>query len=136
MNSLNESNNLIERMSVDQISVELLKDHYVRGYLMNRNRLGIPLRERLENRLKEMAKNQVLAIDLDGIQEMTTSVAEEIGPKLFEYFLASSYASIMLQHVKVHRLIFSIRSWVKHALTGSIYQRHVKVFGLHASMIR
>jgi hypothetical protein len=89
MNSLNESNNLIEHVSVDQISAQLLgKDHYARGYLMNRNRLGIPLRERLEKHLKAVKKEKVLAIDLDGIQEMTTSVAEEIGPKLFERFLA------------------------------------------------
>ena len=77
----------VKRVSVDEISAQLLNE-YVRGYLMNRDRLGIPLRQHLARHLTTMEQREVLAIDLNGIEEMTTSVAEEIGPKLFEEFLA------------------------------------------------
>lgn len=53
------------------------------GYLMNRERLGIPLREALVDRLYTMQAD-TLAINMRGIEEMTTSVAEEIGPLLFQ----------------------------------------------------
>jgi hypothetical protein len=77
----------IRLVSVDEISAELL-DEYVNGYLMNRDRLGIPLRQQLVNHLCAMTEGETLVIDCRGIEEMTTSVAEEIGPRLFEEFLA------------------------------------------------
>lgn len=75
-------------VSVDQMSTQLLGEVYVSGYLMNRNRLGIPLRRCLMGHLTEMEERGALAVDFSGIREMTTSIAEEIGPNLFEEFLA------------------------------------------------
>jgi len=56
-------------------------------YLMSRERLGIPLKEKFVEKLKLMTE-ETLVIDMDGIIETTTSVAEEIGPRLFEEFLS------------------------------------------------
>ena len=53
------------------------------GYLMNREKLGIPLRKALAKKLYAM-KEDTLVINMAGIEEMTTSVAEEIGPLLFQ----------------------------------------------------
>ena len=77
----------VKLVSVGQISAQLLGEKYVSGYLMNQDRLGIPLRRRFEHHLTEMKKG-TLAVDFSGIEEMTTSVAQEIGPNLFEEFLA------------------------------------------------
>lgn len=64
-------------------SVEL-----VEGYLMNRRTVGTPLRIGLMRKLNELAQSSTLAVDLTGIIEMTTSVAEEIGPMLFRELVA------------------------------------------------
>ena len=56
------------------------------GYLINREKLGIPLREALAKKLYAM-KEDTLVINMVGIEEMTTSVADEIGPLLFEDFI-------------------------------------------------
>ena len=77
----------IRLVSVDEISAQLL-DEYVHGYLMNRDRLGVPLRKQLVNHLYAVTEGETLVVDCRGIEEMTTSVAEEIGPRLFEEFLA------------------------------------------------
>ena len=53
------------------------------GYLMNREKLGIPLRKALAKKLYAMQED-TLVINMAGIEEMTTSVAEEIGPLLFQ----------------------------------------------------
>lgn len=56
------------------------------GYLMNRERLGIPLRHAIRGCLVSMDA-KTLALDFTDIEEISISVAEEIGPKLFEDFL-------------------------------------------------
>lgn len=53
------------------------------GYLMNRQTLGIPLREELVRQLRSLDK-ETLVVNMAGVREMTTSVAEEIGPLLFQ----------------------------------------------------
>ncbi|MCB9420767.1 MAG: hypothetical protein H6667_13250 [Ardenticatenaceae bacterium] len=53
------------------------------GYLMNREKLGIPLRKALAQKMSTM-KEDTLVINMAGVEEMTTSVAEEIGPLLFQ----------------------------------------------------
>jgi hypothetical protein len=55
---------------------------------MNRDRLGIPLRNHLRNQMTTMSSGETLIIDFGDIKEMTTSVAEEVGPRLFQEFLA------------------------------------------------
>lgn len=59
------------------------------GILMNRNRVGIPLRTHLENIIIESLHGRVvIVLDLAGIVDLSGSVAEEIGPKLFTTFQA------------------------------------------------
>lgn len=70
---------------IDELARQLVKN-YVPGYLMNRERLGIPLHKQLAYVLLSMEED-TLAVDFSGIEEMTTSVAEEIGPRLVEEFL-------------------------------------------------
>src|SRR5688572_6100589 len=55
-------------------------------YLMNGEKLGVPLRKALVERLYRMHED-TLVINMDGIEEITSSVAEEIGPKLFQEFI-------------------------------------------------
>lgn len=57
------------------------------GFLMSRDRLGIPLRKYLINQLQGK-KAEVYLLDFQGIDEMTTSVAEELGPHLVENYLS------------------------------------------------
>jgi hypothetical protein len=59
----------------------------VSGHLMSRDRLGIPLHQNLLNRLRGVKNDVTLVIDLEGVPEMTLSVADELGPLLFEDFL-------------------------------------------------
>lgn len=59
------------------------------GVLMNRNRVGIPLRTHLENIITENLHGKVvIVLDFAGIVDLSGSVAEEIGPKLFTAFQA------------------------------------------------
>jgi hypothetical protein len=63
--------------------LEKISPNLSSGYLMNRETLGIPLRKALTKRLHSL-ENGTLVIDMAGVKEMTTSVAEEIGPLLFQ----------------------------------------------------
>jgi hypothetical protein len=56
-------------------------------YLMSRRRLGIPLRETLVHQLEAVGEG-VLMIDFADVEEVSISVAEELGPRLFGQFLA------------------------------------------------
>jgi hypothetical protein len=59
------------------------------GVLMNRNRVGIPLRTRLEKIITESLHGRVvIVLDFGGVEDLSGSVAEEIGPKLFTTFQA------------------------------------------------
>jgi hypothetical protein len=57
------------------------------GFLMSRDRLGIPLREYFINWLQNK-KAEVYLLDFQNVDEMTTSVAEELGPRLVESYLS------------------------------------------------
>lgn len=76
--------------SVNQVNVAKLVDElgikHDSRYLMNREKLGVPLRNALLARLHEIQEG-TLAVDLSNVEEMTISVTEEIGPKLFEEFI-------------------------------------------------
>lgn len=63
--------------------LEELGIKFAPGYLMNREKLGIPLRKALVKQLYAMQED-TLVVNMAGIEEMTTSVAEEIGPLLFQ----------------------------------------------------
>jgi hypothetical protein len=76
----------IHTVSVIELIKELSILPEVSTYLMNRETLGIPLRQALIQQLLEMDA-ETLVIDLAGVAEMSTSVTEEIGPILFEKFL-------------------------------------------------
>lgn len=78
--------NILERLSIN----------IAPGYLMNRERLGIPLREALVKQLHTMDEG-TLAINMDGVEEMTSSVAEEIGPILLQE---------LIKYRKQHREVF------------------------------
>ena len=52
-------------------------------YLMNREHVGVPIRRALEDMFFALIGPAVLVVDLTGVEEMTGSAAEEIGPKLF-----------------------------------------------------
>lgn len=78
-NTLYPTFNLVAIPTIlEELSIEIAP-----GYLMNRETLGIPVRNVLIDQLYTM-REDTLAINMDGIKEMTTSVAEEIGPILFQ----------------------------------------------------
>jgi hypothetical protein len=75
-------------LNVHQAASRILPDGYSSGSLMSRDRLGVPLREHIMRELTRMRGGETLVADFSGIEEMTTSIAEEIGPKLFQEFLS------------------------------------------------
>ena len=81
----NISNPLVRFFSVNDEAHQFLNG-YVDGYLMNREKLGVPLRKKMVNILTTL-NEETLIIDFSNIVEMTTSVSEEICPKLFKEFL-------------------------------------------------
>lgn len=57
-------------------------------FLMNRKRLAIPLRNEINGRLRSLASGEVLIADFVGVEEATSSVLSEIGPALFQEYMA------------------------------------------------
>ena len=58
------------------------------NYLMNRQTLGIPLRDYIFNSIKQQQETYTTFIlDFSEIYEASSSVADELGPVLFEKFL-------------------------------------------------
>jgi hypothetical protein len=82
MNILEAQYQKFKLISVTE-TLEQISPNFSSGYLMNRERLGIPLRKTLVKHLQSL-ENDTLAVDMAGVKEMTTSVAEEIGPLLFQ----------------------------------------------------
>ncbi|MBC7876108.1 MAG: hypothetical protein H7Y59_02970 [Anaerolineales bacterium] len=82
MNIIEIQDQKIEFVSVIEV-LEKLPIKFSLGYLMNREKLGIPLRKALVEHLYAI-DNSTLVINMAGVEEMTTSVAEEIGPILFQ----------------------------------------------------
>lgn len=82
----------VVKLEIIKLLVEDLKIPVQQGYLMSRDRLGIPLRTFLIDQLRGKEK-EVFLLDFRGVDEMTTSVAEELGPHLVENFLSSFYES-------------------------------------------
>ena len=72
-------------MNVREVANDL--DIQAGAYLMSRKRLGIPLRESLVCRLEKMSEG-VLVVDFENVEEVSISVAEELGPLLYAQFLA------------------------------------------------
>lgn len=81
MNVLDALHQKFKLVSVIEI-LEKISGNLSSGYLMNRETLGVPLRKELVKHLRSLEKN-TLVVDMAGVKEMTTSVAEEIGPLLF-----------------------------------------------------
>lgn len=79
---LNFSRCLINQLYQD---LELGREPDFSGsYLMNRERVGVPLRRALEDIFFSLpAEPTVMVVDFVGVEELTGSVAEEVGPKLF-----------------------------------------------------
>jgi hypothetical protein len=73
-------------LSIRQLCSDLQLTSTWNGYLMNRDRLGIPLRNALLAPLEKM-QSGVLLVDLTDVHEMSHSVAEEIGPIFLQSFL-------------------------------------------------
>lgn len=82
--------------------LEKMSPNFSSGYLMNRETLGIPLRKELTKQLLSL-ENNTLAINMAGIKEMTTSVAEEIGPLLFQELIKhrANYENVYLTYCNV-----------------------------------
>lgn len=83
------------------------------GYLMNRETLGIPLRKALVEQLYTMQED-TLVINMDGIEEMTTSVAEEIGPLLFQALI-----KCRRQHREVFLTYCNVAEEIARGLDGT-----------------
>jgi hypothetical protein len=82
MNILDVQDQKFKLVSVMEI-LENLSANFSSGYLMNRETLGIPLRKELIKNLHSL-EDDTLVVNMAGVKEMTTSVAEEIGPLLFQ----------------------------------------------------
>ena len=82
MNIIEAQGQKIEFVSVIEV-LERLSIKFSPGYLMNREKLGIPLRNALVEHLHTL-DNSTLVVNMAGVEEMTTSVVEEIGPILFQ----------------------------------------------------
>jgi hypothetical protein len=82
--------------------LEEMSPNFSSGYLMNRETLGIPLRKELTKQLHSL-ENNTLVINMAGVKEMTTSVAEEIGPLLFQELINHRvrYESVFLTYCNV-----------------------------------
>src|SRR5688500_14958555 len=85
MNTLDTYYQKVNLVTVTTI-LEEISIKFSPGYLMNREKLGIPLRKAIVGILHSM-EDETLVINMAGIEEMTTSVAEEIGPVLFQEFI-------------------------------------------------
>lgn len=72
-------------------------------YLYDRPGLGVPLRQHLEQQLTLLPAGGVLAVDWHGITDLTTAVAEELGPRLLQTLLTLRATSrdLYLIHVTV-----------------------------------
>lgn len=76
-------------------------------YLYDRPGLGVPLRQHLEQLLAALPAGGVLVIDWSGLTDLTTAIAEELGPGILRYLLArrESGQDIYLLHANVAPLI-------------------------------
>lgn len=54
-------------------------EHFA-GILYDREKMGIPLRIEIERKLQSLPSGEVLVLDFSGIEDITASVADEIGP--------------------------------------------------------
>lgn len=70
----------LKEIASDQLNLE------IGSYLMSRQRVGQPLREFITIKL-ETTSAQVIVIDFSQIEDVTVSVADELGPKLFRNFV-------------------------------------------------
>ena len=93
--------------------LEELGIEFAPGYLMNREKLGIPLRKALVEHLNTMQKD-TLVINMAGIEEMTTSVAEEIGPLLFQELIKCRQ-----QHKEVFLTYCNVAEEIARGLDGT-----------------
>src|SRR6266508_5276712 len=82
--------------------LEQISPSSLSGYLMNRQTLGIPLREELTKQLQSL-ENNTLVVNMAGVKEMTTSVAEEIGTLLFHELIKhrENYENVYLTYCNV-----------------------------------
>jgi hypothetical protein len=86
MATLEMINNAQVRLSIKQLCRDLQLITAWSGYLMNRDKLGVPLRQKLLDSLDKM-QSGLLLIDLTDVHEMSHSVAEEIGPIFLQEFI-------------------------------------------------
>lgn len=129
MNILNTSNHITNLVSVTEV-LEAIPINIANGYLMNRKTLGIPLRDALIQRLYSMDEG-TLVINLDGIKEMTTSVAEEIGPILFREFMNyhENHQDIYLTYCNVaDEMVRGLDGTFKNSAVDSNVRQNVIIF--------
>ncbi len=105
MNTLEAQYQKFNLISVIE-TLEQISPNFSSGYLMNRETLGIPLRKLLVNHL-HLLENDTLAVDMAGVKEMTTSVAEEIGPLLFQELIKyrADHENVCLTYCNVNEEI-------------------------------
>lgn len=111
MNILVAQTQRIKLVTVTEL-LEKIKVNYSLGYLMNREKLGIPLRKALVEQLKSL-ENCTLVVNLAGIEETTTSVAEEIGPILFQEFI-----NLRLENEKIWLTYCNVSEDIARGLDG------------------
>jgi hypothetical protein len=93
--------------------LEELFIEFAPGYLMNGEKLGIPLRKALVKQLYTMQED-TLAINMSSIEEITSSVAEEIGPKLFQELIRCRE-----KHREVYLTYFNVTEGITRGLDGT-----------------
>lgn len=70
-------------------------------YLMSRERVGVPLRKRMFEKLVN-SQSEALAFDFSKIEEISTSVAEELGPLFFQQYIDTWQKDLQLYYVYVN----------------------------------
>lgn len=69
---------VLEKIDIHKVAQEMV-EHFT-GVLYDREKMGVPLRIEIEKKLQSLPSGGVLALDFSGIEDITPSVADEIGP--------------------------------------------------------
>lgn len=67
-----------EKIDVHKV-MQGMVEHFT-GILYDREKMGVPLRFEIEKKLLSLPSGRVLVLDFSGIEDITPSVADEIGP--------------------------------------------------------
>ena len=70
----------LQKIDVHEVMQEIV-EHFT-GVLYDREKMGVPLRIEIEKKLQSLPSGGVLVLDFSDIEDITPSVADEIGPYL------------------------------------------------------